>query len=143
MKEREEDHKDKQMPTSHKMSPYIYAGLDNDSQSEMVWKADLADDYYATEAKLQRLMDITVAETGYSATQLRHKNKGRIGLSTVRQVFMIIGFDAIGNKKETGKFVNRSHCAVVHSDSVIRDRIGMKGYELLTTTYDNIKDKYE
>ena len=143
MKERrEEDNKDSKELKKIQMNPFIFAVLKEEAQALITGKARKYDIEMGDFNELKEILYITTDLTGYTEKQLKQKTKGRIGLSTTRQAFMIAAYEAVANKSTVGRFINRDHSSVVYTCDTVRGRIGMKGYELLTTIYTDIKQLY-
>jgi len=144
MKEiREEVNKGKKLPKETITNPYIFVGLPPNTRGRINQESLRLDVETGDVDELEVLLNIVTEQTGYSATQLRQKNKGKIGLSTTRQAFMIAAYEAVANKSTVGRFINRDHSNVVYTYDTVRERIGMVGYELLTTIYINIKELFD
>jgi len=143
MKERrEEDNKGNKLPEEIVVNPYIFAGLEKRKQFEISRKVTKIDEEQGYYDALELILEITNELTGYTADQLRQETKGRIGLVTVRQAFIIASYEAVGSKSAVARFINRIPSSVTHTCNEVGERIGTVGYELLTSIYTDIKTVY-
>lgn len=144
MKERREEvHKDNQLPKRLSLNPYIFAGLEIEAQEKITGEQNIILEDLDQQRKLNRIIEATQRETGYSPTKLRQSKKGRIGLSTARQACVCLMIEEVVSPSVIGRFICRDHSNVIYIRDNVKDRIGMKGYELLTTMYNDIKSSYE
>jgi hypothetical protein len=143
MKEREEDFKTKQMSGKKTMSPYIFAGLTTEKQGMISGVAKKYDVEMGLFEEMEIIAKGVSDETGYSLSQLRQPKKGRIGLTTTRQVFVLLSKDKGIGSSTVGRFIKRDHASVIFTDTQVRERIGNPGYELLTTVYNQVKENLQ
>jgi chromosomal replication initiation ATPase DnaA len=142
MKEiREEVDKGNKLLQKKSISPYIFAGLPQQERGTVNQISYRLDVETGDVNELDKILNVVTGETGYSASQLRKKTKGRIGLSTARQVFILLGMDRGITLSTVGRFINRDHTTVKYTNETVRERLNTRGYELLTTQYNHIKSK--
>lgn len=141
MKTKEEVNKDKQRRACKGMNPMIFVGLEPEAQKDVIGIEKIVDPNFGWQNKLQRILEATTYQTGYTATQLKQKTKGRIGLSTARQAMVHIMVKEVGGRQRIGDFIGRNQSAITIASNEVEERLGKPSWELLTTTYNLIKQK--
>ena len=152
MKEiREEVNKDNQLPRNIGMNPFIFIGLDAGLKqrvrrisSDRATKLDIL---YGWHRDMIEISGVVEEITGYSISDIRSKavvdNSSNVGIKYVRQAFCIAAMDIVDNLAAVGRYIDRSRMQVHYSHNTCRERLNIKGYELLNTIYKKIKEKLD